>query len=161
MQNHYSLKDISREYSRRNRGYKCSNVKKAVEVSTKEDVAIGTLLRIADFLERLQFLATVSESAFNAMIYQRCPLCAAVKEEHFRQQMEEREKKHGPCPEELKLTLERDAGVHHHFASELAYPEDASAYIALPEKGTAARKMYDRWMKRRAPKAQQHNQNKK
>lgn len=64
--------------------------------------------------------------------------------------LETREEKHGEAPKEVRDWLLR--GVHQCIGRDVKYgniPSGDHFWIELPEKGTASRKAYDNWMRRK------------
>jgi hypothetical protein len=71
--------------------------------------------------------------------------------------IEEREGKHGPCPEKVEKSIRSKAAELTGRALNSGYDTPSyyyCTYLLIPNKGSTAREEYDKWMRRRIKKSE-------
>jgi len=146
----WSYAQIGRYLSEHSYGVVSDTIEDAARKTSREDARTYAVFAL---LERV-------EGLFNGLvepvIRQKATKLHAEMVEHFTEQIRERELKHGPCPYIVEKALFREAKRNlasciseSRWQGVLEYSYD---WIEPPEKGTEARKEYDRWMKRKPRK---------
>ena len=106
-----------------------------------------------DFMRSVEPLVTALRSVVDQLVRDRVRAWEDETWKDFAQQIQEREQVHGPCPRDLRRALSGSWQLS--SISQIGYflrNGVVPNYVSPPDKGSVARKEYDRWMKRKAPK---------
>ena len=142
---HYSKEKISQLSE--GRGWEHKNGDQALEAHS-DTVDTGSLLRIAKAVDGLlPIVKGIREACFREVVSEADNAVHAV----IRRWTEQREETHGPIPGGVQVWLWWER--LYLLGTTVLSPYQFVGHLGVPEKGTEARKAYDRWMKRKTPKA--------
>ena len=155
MSEHYTPARIAKLYADCGYGRERQDDNDACTNATKEELVLGTLQNMIGSFDAV--FGVVCEVVYKKISekYRR------RLQQSFRnidEQIKERIDKHGPCPEELRSFLTNDAydSVYRICGCGARYERLDQIYIYVnitpPPKGHPLRSVYDKWMKRKAPK---------
>lgn len=160
MSSPFTYADIAHAFFKDDWGKVKPTMREACGNAKPDELTVGALQII---LEKVEAVADVATRVLFDRLQKNVRKQVREIESIYCDELKDREKKHGPCPADLRLYLLNDANdrmwksIGREFAwgdlSRLSRPWNMQ-HIMRPEEDSPWRKEYDRWMKRKAKKGE-------
>jgi hypothetical protein len=158
----FSLAETAKNIARLRYGKTHSSQEEADrDLLRKADLGDACLLAMVNpVCEMSSILKDVVDAVADVTLERRRRQLWTITHERLEEFVSERELQHGPCPRIVRLALLNTmymANGRDFIRGAFSGGISSAVYPDLPEKGTEARKEYDRWMKRKPKPKERHD----